>query len=235
MEDSQKKTRQRKKKPTQSKVNKLVASEEKKRGYKICGAWKPTKGGVCCRRPIKGRKRCKDDGGLTPIGEASIHYKGLGYSRHLPTRYRDDHQELMEKPEAVEMLQDIVLSHQRVQELIESMDMEGSYEHWKELREIITVSKDIADEAGGSVPAEILNILSEKVTEGLADYKKHKDIQQAQNHKRDLLLANARLHKESGTVININQYNIMLDQWTSVLVSEIHDRKLLDRVIRKLI
>ena len=216
-------------------MKRLVKIEEERLGRIICGAWKPQKKGVCCRRPIDGRNRCRWDGGSTPRGEASPHYKGKGYSASLPTRYRDKHHDLMSKPEAVEMFQDIVLAHQRVQELLESLDVEGSFQHWKAINEMLSIAIGVSIKEKTPIPVEFLERLREVVHEGLADYSKHQDIQQAQNHKRDLLLADAKLHKEAGTTINFNQYNLMMDHTTNVLVSEIHDRKLLDRILSKLI
>ena len=53
----------------------------------ICGRWRPSKGGVCCKRPKIGRDACRDCGGNSPRGLEHPSTKTGAYSKELPLRW----------------------------------------------------------------------------------------------------------------------------------------------------
>jgi len=51
--------------------------------YKTCGA-KNRQGLPCAKRPLRGRERCKNHGGASPVGRAHPNFKTGRWSRYLP-------------------------------------------------------------------------------------------------------------------------------------------------------
>lgn len=110
-----------------------MAPARKERRRKRCGATKRD-GGTCQRWALAGRDRCSLHGGKSPIGTASPHYAGKGYSRVLPQRLVDAYLTMRNDPDLLVFNDNIALVETRIHDLLKRVDTGESGSLWKELR-----------------------------------------------------------------------------------------------------
>lgn len=173
-------------KPDQAIVDKLKAYQEKRLGRPVCGAWKPVKGGVCCKWPMRGHRRCEDDGGLTPRGvEAGSFRVGIFSDvikeERVLEKYRRIHADkrLMDLREQVGLATHILL--EMVEELYEGVPPSGAWQDLKYIRQQIIRYADDQEKA-----TALVGQLLDTIDEGFSASEKREDIRKQQDHIRKL-------------------------------------------------
>lgn len=197
-------------KPDQETVNKLVKLEEAARGYTICGGWKPVKGGVCCKRPIKGRSRCKDCGGRTKRGVDSPRFKHGLFSKQLEGNVATNYHRILEDAALLDLKEHVAVATSRMMEQISDMNvgMIDTGDEWKALLELASeldftikevdsksdyfkVIEDIA-EVKAIIPSiekakELAKLLPEVAKRTIKSRRKWTEIIETQDHIRKLV------------------------------------------------
>jgi hypothetical protein len=105
--------------------------------------------GQPCRQPVTpGRLVCRYHGGHQPRGIASVHWRGRGYSKDLPTRLADRWRQAMEDPALLELTSEIALLDARIGEVLAVLPAELSAldrEIWETLLGLIEQRRKLVD------------------------------------------------------------------------------------------
>ena len=99
-----------------------------------CSATSKRSGQRCKKDAIVGRTKCHIHGGKTPRGAESPHYRGLGFSKHLPTRLQDTYEDAERDPELLKLRKEIALTQTRIVDLLSRLDDDGGNDDvWNEI------------------------------------------------------------------------------------------------------
>ena len=109
-------------KPDQATVDRLAKDASERRGFKVCGAWRPRAGDVCSQPPAKGRNRCRWHGGASPRGWEHPSTKAGLFSKYASPRLGEQIEALLGDDEMLSLRSDIALTTSRLQELVGSAD-----------------------------------------------------------------------------------------------------------------
>jgi hypothetical protein len=78
--------------------------------------------GLQCRQPVTpGREVCRYHGGHQARGIASVHWRGRGYSKDLPTRLADRWRQAAADPALLELTSEVALVDARLGELLATL------------------------------------------------------------------------------------------------------------------
>jgi len=103
-----------------------------------CGAKLRKKPGqFCLAWPIRGTKRCRLHGGLTPSGFASPHFRHGKYSRHLSGAFAEAFATRLDDPELLSLRDDIAIADTRLLELVGQAQSDSSAANWKRCGELV--------------------------------------------------------------------------------------------------
>ena len=101
---------------------------------KHCGILSVQSGLVCSNAPCRGRTRCRNHGGQSPVAFNSSAGKDLRYSKHLPKDLLERFEAAMEDSELISMREDLAILTVRIQDLIGRLKTGEHGSIWSDLR-----------------------------------------------------------------------------------------------------
>ncbi len=157
----------------------------------------------CLRNPTAPADRCKFHGGETPRGAASTHWRGKGYSRHVPTRYLEAIERGDLDPGITSLAPEITVHVARHAELLSRLSTGDTGELYRTLITLLATLRARHDDVvAGTLEAEELaddlTTLEGAVREAVTDEKIWKEISANSltlgklartEHERDKILA----------------------------------------------
>ena len=111
--------------------------------YKTCGA-KNRQGRPCAKPPLRGRERCRNHGGASPVGMAHPNFKTGRWSRYLPKNLKAKYEEAQADPFAKTHTSDLALIDAKVKDLLERADNEGN-PVWLEIWPLIELRRRVLE------------------------------------------------------------------------------------------
>ena len=222
--------KKRKKKPSAVSMKKLVAAEQKRRGYKICGAWKPSKGGVCCKRPMKGQKRCADDGGKSLKGRDSPSYTTGIHTNSLPTRSRAEYGEILDDPSLFNLDHETALLQLRMNQLLRGLDQDGHAKLRDQLKRATEKLRKATESSEYDSARKAISMVFELVDRGYDDRQKWEEVFELQDKKVKVLEANSRIKKHDKDTLSLQHYLIRMDQVAEIIREFVDDRDALRQI-----
>jgi len=171
-----------------------------------CKVQKTKSTGKPCRRDrITGKDVCWVHGGATPTGKASVHYKGKGHSRNLPTRLADKYQEAISNPELLSLRSDIALLDTRIAETIENIDTGPIGKLWGMVRSTYLDQQKAMSAGDAMETIKATQALDEITKRGFMDYINWDEI-------RGLLQERARLVSMENKILNDADLKVASEQ-----------------------
>lgn len=142
-----------------------AARKSESKDYPICGSPKRG-GGICQKRCMVGRNRCRLHGGLSPRGADSPHFKHGLYSRVLPKHLRGDFASLMSDPALLEGRAELSILQLRMRELIARLETGESAASWARAQEAFGRLKQAEEDGDDEARADSLTELGELLESG---------------------------------------------------------------------
>lgn len=171
-------------KPPQSVVDEIVRYEQRRLGRPICGAWHPRKGWVCRKWPLRGRNRCELDGGKTPTGVESPHFKVGIFSQAFDGNAAASYHALLQDEKLLNMRHHVaaatMLSVETLQEMNRGVPPRELWEECRRLRLRILAARDPAQ--GMQLMQQLLQVIDD----GADQMAKREEFMKTQDHIRRL-------------------------------------------------
>jgi hypothetical protein len=155
------------------------------KGRLLCAAANKA-GGGCGQPALPGKLVCRYHGGMTPRGPAHPAWKTGEWSNYLPTRYREQAEEILSDPELTSVRKMIVECDLRRTELFGQLESGEAGAIWDEL--IATKARVDQARADGkrAEVTEAMNRLWAVIDRGANDIQVWKEIYDNQEHRRRL-------------------------------------------------
>lgn len=111
---------------------------------------------------MKGRTRCYRHGGASPAGIASPHWKGRGFSKHLPTGMVADFRRALADPDLLDLSGDLALIEAQLAQAVRAThagDVESAWRRFRDAWSRFATAHAADDEAGSRVAIAELQAL----------------------------------------------------------------------------
>lgn len=151
-----------------------------------CTAKSKHTGEQCRNNAMDGRNVCRMHGGKTPRGIASPHYQGKGFSKHLPTRFKEIFDNIEDDLEHNLLSRNIKAREMFIREKLEKLDnAPDSEKAWNELRALVDdIKKAYADTNDGAM-AKALDKTNRLIDKQILYHLAASEIRQDLNQQRE--------------------------------------------------
>lgn len=194
--------------PSDEVVRALVRYQQEKRGREICGAWRPKKGGVCCKWPLRGRDRCRDCGGKTPRG-VEHHAFGVGIFSDVLTEQpsaAEQYHRLLNDKRLMDIREHVAVSTGELKQLYrELVASTPATQQWKEMMRLR--SKILATDDGDRATALVFELL-DVIERGYDVASKRREFIELQDHTRKLIDSERRHQQKEKLQMSIEAFNV---------------------------
>lgn len=100
-------------------------------GRPRCTAWNSNHGRQCNKPAMVGKTKCERDGGKTPSGVESPHFKTGAYSKYLPKGLRQDYEAALADPQWLTLRREIAVIDARLAELFRDIESRQGKSSWE--------------------------------------------------------------------------------------------------------
>ncbi len=204
----------------------------------FCGAKLRGKDRTCRKPPLRGKKRCRLHGGLSPSGNASPNYKTGKYSRYLPTDLRQRYAEFCRDRRGNDLQDEISLVTTHIANLIEQTHLKRS------VSGVATIQKLFKDlvAAAKSQDLESVAKLDDRMTQALATEGNRAQlwntIMDRIETRRRLVDTQRKYDIEMGRMLSINEAQEFMAGMCSIIKTvceqHINDRGLAQTILREI-
>ena len=201
-------------------------------GSRQCQATAKRSGERCQAPAMTDRDVCYHHGGSTPRGRASVHYKGKGYSRNLPTRLADQYEDAITNPELLSLRSDIALLDVRIGETIENIDTGPIGQLWGAVRKAYLAQQSamVAQDAQETIKAtQQLDILTKT---GFMDYINWDEIRGLLQERARLVAAENKIMNDANLTVAAEKVMLLVAAIASVVMDNVADTKVRAKITR---
>lgn len=193
-----------------------------------CTAKSKHTGQQCRNNAMDGRNVCRMHGGKTPRGIASANYKGKGFSKHLPTRFKEIYDSIEDDLEHNLLSRNIKTREMFIREKLERLeDAPDSEKAWNELRTLVDdIKKAYADTNDGAM-AKALDKTNRLIDKQILYHLAASEIRQDLNQQREDKKAIAAIEfkgENAATMSEIMQFVGAVLKLVDNTVSNIQER-----------
>ncbi len=191
-----------------------------------------TNGEKCIAFAVGGKDVCWVHGGATPSGRASVHYKGKGYSRNLPTRLADQYESAITNPDLLSLRSDIALLDVRIGETIENIDTGPIGELWGAVRKVF-LEQQTAMQSGDSIETikatQELDMLTKT---GFMDYINWNEIRGLLQERAGLVAKENKMLNDANLTVTAEKVMLLVAAIASVVMDNVADTKVRAKITR---
>lgn len=199
-------------------------------GKQICGA--RTAKGPCKRPPGKnGTDRCHIHGDRSLSGAANPAYIDGRSSRKLPKGYHEHYLDALNNPQYLSMREDIALLEARLRVILEQADPESTERTLRTARDLFRKATIATNAKNMTKARECMAELELVLNAGVDQASLWQDAIDVIEQKRKLGESERKLLMDAQSVVTADQFASYNQQITDILMSEIHDRTVLRRVL----
>lgn len=191
-----------------------------------------TNGEKCIAFAVGGKDVCWVHGGATPSGRASVHYKGKGYSRNLPTRLADQYESAITNPELLSLHSDIALLDVRIGETIENIDTGPIGQLWGAVRKAYLAQQSamVAQDTQETIKAtQQLDILTKT---GFMDYINWDEIRGLLQERARLVTAENKIMNDAELTVTAEKVMLLVAAIASVVMDNVSDNTIRAKITR---
>jgi len=166
---------------------------------------------------MKGRRVCWLHGGKTPRGVASPHYKGVGFSKDLPSRLAKRYEDALKDTDLLSVSHGIAATRARLGELYSKLDTGESGLLWRDLGKAerqLRIALAANDERRAD---HALAEMRDLVQRGSAEASVHAETRQLEDHWRKLVDTEQRLLLMKQQTVTVKELNT----WLGVIIDAI--------------
>lgn len=201
-------------------------------GNRACGA--KCRNGSRCPAPPMENGRCRMHGGMSPSGTASPHWKGKGYSKHLPKTYLADYEEALNDPELISSRHETALFVARAQELTRRLASGESGQAWETMRKALGELTDAIELGNPITVAESLAAMREAVESGYTDELAWRELLEVGERKTKVAEREVKRLLTLDQMIPAEQAHAMVSAIVQAIHDEVRDDDTRARVGRRL-
>lgn len=192
---------------------------------------------VCIKPPKEGMARCKQHGGSTPVGLASPHYEGKGYSRildRLPKRNQDDYAAAQLDEQMNGLSNEMALLDARLMELLGKLDVDGTKTVWEELRdasEMLEMARGAGDASEIAFQVNRIQVLIKADVPG-QEYRRWAEVYNVVERKRRLADTIRKIRRDENEFISREQQMMFVHALAGVIRDNVKDPESLNAISR---
>lgn len=195
----------------------------------ICG----TVRSYCKAYPMKGREKCRVHGGKALRGINHPQYKGVGYSKHLPTRLLEQFVLAVDNPNVLDGTEDIALLQTRLQDLLGRIENEnwgiGLWDNLLKSFNKFQKAKIDATNTGSTRAVrkmdQHLKEIEKVINRGSYEAKIWQEILSIQERMRRIRDTEMKRRKEAAEIITADQFRTFLGFIMNAITTRVSDEK----------
>ena len=169
----------------------------------------------CKRNKAKGRTRCKIHGGASLRGIESGTFKHGRYSKALPGGLADKYAERLADPDILSMVPDIALLDARLEELLETSNVNLSA--WDDLRELLEAMTTAVRAGDMDRARSAVTALTDAVEAGAHEASKWRDVVGLVKERRSIVDTERKLQYDEANAIKMDAM-LVLQQATLAII-----------------